>query len=86
MNDLEQYNRRENLKIYDVPESFNSKDVSKDTLLEKVEVLNIKLPVDDCDIQHAHRLGKKKRSPNPKPRPMIARFISYKKQNEFMYS
>ena len=30
--------------------------------------------------------SKKKRSPNLKPRPIISRFMSYKKRNEFMYS
>ena len=36
--------------------------------------------------QRAHRLGTKRRPPNSKPRPLIARFISYKKRNKFMHS
>ena len=31
MDDLEQYNRRENLKIYSIPESSNNKDDVEDT-------------------------------------------------------
>ena len=38
------------------------------------------------DIQRVHRLGKRKYLPTAKPRPIIARFISYKKRNQFLYS
>ena len=59
MDDLEQYNRRENLKIYDIPKSSNNKDNGEDTLLEIAEMLNMEL--DNPDIQRTHRLGTKRR-------------------------
>ena len=31
-------------------------------------------------------MGKKKKSPTGKPRPIIARFVSYKKRSEFLYA
>ena len=48
------------------------------TLLEIAEVLNIKL--DDFDIQRALRRGTKRRSPNSKPRLIIAKFMFYKSE------
>jgi len=33
-----------------------------------------------------HRLSRKKKSAHAKPRPVIARFVSYQKRNEFMYA
>jgi len=35
------------------------------------------------DIQNVHLLGQKRRN-NGNPRPIIARFLSYKKRNEFL--
>ena len=80
MDDLEQYNRGENLKLYGISEKCNHKDDGEDTLSQIAEVLDIKL--DDFDIQRAHRLGTKRKSPNPELCPVI----SYKKRKEFMYS
>ena len=37
------------------------------------------IDINECDMQMAHKLGKKKKSPGGKPRQIIARFISYKK-------
>ena len=48
------------------------------------EALNVKLN-SELDIQRVHRLGKKKKGPKTKPRPVIVRFASYRKRMEFMY-
>ena len=80
MDDLEQYNRGENLKLYGISEKCNNKDDGEDTLSQIAEVLDIKL--DDFDIQRAHRLGTKRKSPNHELCPVR----SYKKRKEFMYS
>ena len=37
------------------------------------------IDINKCDIQKAHKLGKKKKSPGGKQRQIITRFISYKK-------
>jgi len=38
----------------------------------------------EYDIQRVHRLGRKKKSAHAKPQPVIARFVSYQKRNEFV--
>ena len=48
------------------------------------KALNVELNP-ELDIQRVHRLGKKKKGPKAKPRPVIVRFASYKKRMEFMY-
>ena len=58
MDDLKQYNRCENLKIYGIPESSNNKVNGENTILEIAEVLNIKL--DDSDNQRTYSEQKKK--------------------------
>ena len=45
---LEQYGRRENLRIYNVPESANEKDVGEDIVIEIAKLLNVDLK--DLDI------------------------------------
>ena len=37
-----------------------------------------------CDIQRTHRLGKKKKIADAKPRQVIVQFLSYKKRNKFL--
>ena len=83
---LEQYSRRENIRIYGIPESnsHNNRDDGETSLLKIATALQIDL--ESKDIQRVHRLGKRKYSTSAKPRPIIARFISYKKRNQFLYS
>ena len=40
---LEQFGRRENLRIYNVPESANKKDDGKDIIIEIAKLLNVDL-------------------------------------------
>lgn len=82
---LEQYSRRENIRIHGVAEGNNrsNKDDGEEKLYEVANALNINL--EDFDLQRVHRLGKKKNSVDARPRPIIARFTSYKKRNEFLY-
>ena len=77
---LQQYSRRENIRIHGIAESASQKDDGESTLLKLAEVLGITL--ESSNIQRAHRLGKK-RSSAAKPRPIIARFVSYKKEANF---
>ena len=78
---LEQYGRRENIRIHRVAEKLNSnKDEGEEVVANIAAELGI--DINECDIQRAHRLGKKKKSPGGKPRQIIARFILYKKRNE----
>ena len=66
---LEQYERRENLRIHGVPETSSCGDDEQDVIFKTVEALEISL--DYYDIQKALCLGKLKN----KPRPIIVRFL-----------
>ena len=77
---LEQYGRRENLRIYGLPESNSTNDDGEEAVLKIAKVLNIDL--NSNDIQRAHRMGR----PSSKPRPVIARFLSYKKRNQMLFA
>ena len=77
---LEQYGRRENLRSS--PESKEKQDDGENIVFELAKELNIDLK--SCHIQRAHRLGKKKKTADAKPRQVIVRFLSYKKRNEFL--
>ena len=83
LDDLEQYGRRENIRIHNVAESTSAKDDGEDVLFKVADALKIKLA--EYDIQRVHRIGVKKTSRNAKPRPVIVRFVSYQKRNEFLF-
>lgn len=83
VDNLQQYSRRENIRVHDVPESIGKGDDGESVILDLAKALEINLK--KSDIQRAHRLGRKK-SPAAKPRPIIARFVSYKQRNEFLFS
>ena len=70
IDDLEQYGRRENMRIHGIPESTDSiDDDGEKVILKMAKDLNIELK--DSDIQRAHRLGTKRINPNSRPRPII---------------
>ena len=85
IDDLKQYGRRENMQIHGIPESTDSvDDDGEKVILKMAKDLNIELK--DSDIQRAHRLGRKRINPNSRPRPIIIRFVSFKKRNEFFFA
>ena len=85
IDDLEQYRRRENMQIHGIPESTDSvDDDGEKVILKMAKDLNIELK--DSDIQRAHQLGRKRINPNSRPRPIIIRFVSSKKRNEFFFA
>ena len=77
----EQYIRRENILIYEVEENKEDNDDGEKVLFKIADELEIDL--EDSEIQRVHRLGQKRRN-KENPRPIIARFVSYKKRNEFL--
>ena len=82
LDELEQYGRtRENIRIHNISESENENDDGADVLFKVADALKIEL--DERDIQRVHRIGAKKTSKNAKPRPVIARFVSFQKRNQF---
>jgi len=83
VDELEQYGRRENLRIHGVSKSKGNGDDGEEVVKLAGE---LGISLDNWNIQRAHRLGKKKRSPTAKPRQIIVRLLSYKKRNEFLHS
>ena len=81
LDDMQQYNRRENICVYGVQKAKYSKDDGETVILNVAKTLGVNLQ--PADIQRSHRLGKKKNA--EKPRPIIVRFVSYKKRNELFY-
>ena len=77
---LEQYSRRENIRIHGVPEPQGKKDDGEEVVVELAEKLGIN--IESYDI---HRLGRK-RSPLAKPHPIITRFVKYKHRNDILFS
>ena len=80
LDNLEQYGRRKNLRIYNIAETESNRDDEESQMVNVAKTLNIKL--DRNDIQRAHRLAKKINT--NKPRLIINRFQSYKKRNKIL--
>ena len=78
---LEQYGRRENLRIYNVPESNSNTNDGEKMTSKIAKEMNVNLT--DVEMQCAHRLRRKR---NGKPRPIIVRFMCYKKRSQFLSS
>ena len=78
---IEHHGPRENLRIYGIPESTHNKDDGEEIVHDIAKLLNIEIR--DWEIQRVHRLGTKKSN---KPRPIIVRFLSYKKRNDMLHS
>ena len=72
---------RENILIYGVEENKEDDDDRGKVLFKIADELEIDLK--DNEIQRVHRLGQKRRN-NENPRPIIAKFVSYKKETSFL--
>jgi len=77
----EQYIRRENIHIYGVEDNKEDDDHGEKVLFKIADELEIDLK--DNEMQRVHRLGQKRRN-NENPRPIIARFVSSKKETSFL--
>ena len=80
---LEQYSRRNCLRISGVPESDN-----EDAAMKTLELFNEKMkltpPIQPTDVDRIHRLGKKNEGPNARPRGIIVKFATYGVRNRVM--
>ena len=77
--DLEQYQRRNCLRIFGVPEQ-SDEDTDK-IVIETAAKIGVGLSVNDID--RSHRIG---RQINDRPRPVIVKFTSYRKRSEVFRS
>ena len=73
--DLEQYGRRNNLRISGIPEKENE-DTTGAVLELANEILELDPPLVHNDIEVSHRLPKPRRARQEEPRPIIVRFRS----------
>jgi len=72
---------RENILIYGVEEDREDKDDGEKVVFKIAVELEIHLQ--DNEIQRIHRLGQTRRN-KENPRPIIARFVTYKKETSFL--
>lgn len=77
IDNLEQYQRRQCLRIFGVAE-----EVTEDTDKIVMDVAKrIGVDVQPHDIDRSHRVGRRDNG-NNRPRPIIAKFVSYRKRSE----
>ena len=74
-NDIQQYSRRNCLLVHGLKED---KDESTDDLVLKLFNKKLGVAVDISMIDRSHRLGPVRGENNPKPRPVIVKFCSYR--------
>ena len=75
VDDLEQYSRRQCLRIFGVEEK-EGEDTDK-IVMEVAEKVGATVVIEDID--RSHRVGVKR---NDRPRPVIVKFVSYRKRSE----
>ena len=80
IDDLEQYTRRTNIRIYGIPESTDE-DSEEDTDSKAINFFSKELGIDVApnEICRSHRVGKISRS-NTKPRAIIVRLTNHNKK------
>jgi seryl-tRNA synthetase len=78
LDDLEQYNRRNGVRIFGYPEQ--SIENTDSIVIEIAGKIGVKLSPDD--ISRSHRVGPK----SLKDRPLIVKFVSYRKRRELIQS
>jgi len=82
--ELDQYGRKESIRIYGIPEDFASEEDDEERKLLEIAA-KLDIPIDAThNLQQVHRLGTKPKTAKANPRGIIARFVSYKKRQEFI--
>ena len=79
LDDLEQYQRRQCLRVFGVEEGPD-----EDTDVKAIEIarkIGVDLSIEDID--RSHRIGVRN---NDRPRPIIIKFVSYRKRSEVFHS
>lgn len=76
--ELEQYQRRNNIRVFGVPEEHGE---NTDEVFLKIAREKLGVHLSELDIDRSHRVGR--RMPDSrKPRPIIIKFVSYRKRSE----
>jgi hypothetical protein len=86
-NDLDQYVRRNNCRVYGMPETGEGggEDENCEEKVVKLFKDKMSLNIAEKDIEACHRLGKRKPGVNT-PRGIIVRFVSRKDRDAVLYS
>lgn len=79
---LENHSRRQNLVFYNLEELENENWETTENRIREVITEELKIVINDYDIERAHRLGRKSNY----NRPVIVRFANYKKKMEVLSS
>lgn len=78
LNHQEQYERRNCLRFFGIPEKAG--EVTDDLVIQVAKDIGVDLS--KADLERSHRVGKPR---NNKPRAIIAKFVSYRKRAEVMH-
>jgi len=79
-NDLQQYSRRWNLRVYKVPEASGETTESCRSKVSQICTDLVGVTITLQDIEVAHRSGK----PGSRPRPILVKFFDRKKRDEVL--
>jgi hypothetical protein len=85
LNELQQYTRRNSLRVFGVPEQSEDQTENTDKILQNIFREKMGVNIADSEICRTHRIGKRRRSPHNagkgattvKPRPIIIKFTFY---------
>lgn len=80
INELEQYSRRNCLRIFGIEEK---RDENTDTIITEIATKHLGFAVNPTDIDRSHRIGRKDHD-NGKPRAIIVKFSNYEGRNRFI--
>ena len=79
MDDLEQYTRRTNLRIYGIPEAGKQPEDTDQLTIDFVKS-ELGVEISPEDISRSHRVGKR----SSKPRPIIVRLVGHNTKVEIL--
>lgn len=89
---LEQYTRRNSLRIFGLPEEEAGEDTAQVALTLINQTMKVEPPITSEDLDRAHRIGKKgtpsttspQPSTTPRPRAVIIKFATYRARQRVM--
>lgn len=85
LTDLEGRSRRENVRIYGIPEGAEGSPAAVITFVEKLLRENLGIaPTTDLHIERAHRALAPLPPADSQPRSIVVRFLSYRKKEEVL--
>ncbi len=83
LNDLEQYTRRNSVRLFGIPESTD-KHENCDNIITNLARDKLGVNLDVNEIDRSHRVGKKSNEPGKKPRPIIVKLATYRSRQKLI--